>query len=97
VQVRAGRVQVGRLTRVVARVVEHRVVDGQRGHHRVGVQPFATDHLGALAVVQHPLVVLVPEYVVRVPDALPDHALQAHRAALHHVDIRLAHDLDLWH
>lgn len=97
VQVRAGRVQIGGLTRVVARVVEYRVVDGQRGHHRVGVQPLATNHFCALAVVQHPFVVLVPEYIVRVSDALPYHALEANRATLHHVYIRLAHDLDLWH
>lgn len=97
VQVRAGRVQVGWLTRVVARVVQHRVVDGQSGHHRVGVQPLTADHLGTLTIIEHPFVVLVPEYVIWVPHTLPDHAFQAHGTTLHHVDVRLAHDLDLWY
>lgn len=96
-QVRASRIQIGRLTRIVARVEQDRIVDGQRGHHRVGIQPFAAYHFGSFSIVQHPFVVLVPEYVVRIPDALPYHAFQTYRTPFHHVDVRLAHDLDLWH
>lgn len=95
-QIRAGRVQVGGLTRVVAWVVQHRIVNGQRGHHRVGIHSFAAYHFGTLAIVQHPFVVLIPEYVIWIPDALSYHALQAHRTTFHHVDIRLSHDFDLW-
>lgn len=63
----------------------------------VGRQALHADLHEAAVVVEHALVVVVPEDVRGLLQRLRDHALEAHRAARLHVQVRLAHDLDLGH